>query len=268
MNTNFSLAELMICAASEVWRNNGEVLANGIGPGPRLAASIAKLTHSPELMMTDSEARLIEEPVPLGPKTGPLAGYQAKYSGNADFSRIFDIVWRGQRHVMIGPTQVDQYGQTNLSCVGSYDKPKTAILGVRGLPGNSINHKNSFFMPNHSKRSFVSGEVDMVSGAGYNPKRWNGQPYPEGMELNTIITNLCVMNFGGDNKAIQVVSLHPGVTFDQVQLETGFELLKSPQIHETPAPTKEQLEIIQQLDPHQFRTSIIKGNPAGHAKAS
>lgn len=268
MSTNFSLAELMICAASEAWRGNGEVLANGIGPGPRLAASIAKLTHSPELMMTDSEARLIEEPVPLGPKSGPLAGYQAKYSGKADFSRIFDIVWRGQRHVMIGPTQVDQYGQTNLSCVGSYEKPKTAILGVRGLPGNSINHKNSFFMPNHSKRSFVSDQVDMVSGAGYNPERWPKGQYPDGMELNTIITNLCVMNFGGQNKSIQVISLHPGVSFEQVQAETGFELMRSQKIHETPAPTKEQLELIQHLDPHEFRISIIKGNPPGNAKES
>jgi glutaconate CoA-transferase subunit B len=53
-----------------------------------------------------------------------------------------------------------------------------------------------------------------------------------------------------------------------VQSETGFELIKSPDMHETPAPTKEQLELIQHLDPHQFRASIIKGNPAGSARES
>ena len=54
--TDFSLAELMICAASEAWREDGEVLASGIGVIPRLAASLAMLTSNPQLLMTDSEA--------------------------------------------------------------------------------------------------------------------------------------------------------------------------------------------------------------------
>jgi len=55
----YTLAELLIVAAAEAWRGNGEVLASGIGVVPRLAASLAKLTHSPELMMTDAEAYLV-----------------------------------------------------------------------------------------------------------------------------------------------------------------------------------------------------------------
>ena len=39
-------------------------VATGVGPVPRLAAGLAKLTHSPGLMMTDGEAFLVEEPVP------------------------------------------------------------------------------------------------------------------------------------------------------------------------------------------------------------
>ncbi len=74
---NFSLAELMIVAASEAFRDNGEVLASGLGIIPRLGASLAKMTHSPELLMTDSEAFLVEEPIPVGPR----GDYQPKYSG-------------------------------------------------------------------------------------------------------------------------------------------------------------------------------------------
>lgn len=137
---NFSLAELMIVAASEAFRDNGEVLASGLGIIPRLGASLAKMTHSPELLMTDSEAFLVEEPIPVGPR----GDYQPKYSGYMPFERIFDNVWRGQRHAMVGPTQIDRWAQTNLSVIGDYAKPKVAMLGVRGLPGNSINHLNSF----------------------------------------------------------------------------------------------------------------------------
>lgn len=258
-NTEFTLAELMIVAASEAWRGDGEVLASGIGVIPRLGASLAKLTYAPELLMTDSECFLVEEPVPLGPR----GDYVPKYSGCMSFERVFECVWGGRRHAMIGPTQIDRFGQTNLSVVGDYRKPKAAILGVRGLPGNSINHINSFFVPGHSKRVFVEGEVDMVSGVGFNPARWEPGMRQDFMDIRRIVTDLCVMDFEGPDHAIRVRSLHPGVSFDEVQEKTGFPLLKAPDLGATPHPTAEQLAIIRRLDPHDLRGAQIKGNPPG-----
>lgn len=255
----YSLAELLIVAASEAWRGNGEILASGIGVVPRLGASLAKLTHSPELLMTDSECFLVEEPIPLGPR----GDYQPKYSGYMSFDRVFECVWGGRRHAMIGPTQIDRYGQTNLSLIGDYTKPKTAVLGVRGLPGNSINHANSMFVPNHGVRVFVDAEVDMVSGVGYNSERWPEGARNDFVDLRLIITDLCVMDFGGPNHGIRVVSLHPGVSFEQVQNATGFSLLKIDDLPTTPAPTEEQLDVIRRLDPHNLRASVIKNNPPG-----
>ncbi|PSL08621.1 glutaconate CoA-transferase subunit B, partial [Marinobacterium halophilum] len=245
-NCEFTLAELMIVAASEAWRDDGELLASGLGIIPRLGASLAKMTHTPELMMTDSESLLVEEPIPVGPR----GDYVPKYSGYMPFERIFECVWGGKRHAMIGPTQIDRFGQTNLSVVGDYAKPKVAMLGVRGLPGNSINHINSLYVPNHNTRAFVAGEVDMVSGVGYNPARWSENMRQDLMEVRHIVTNLCVMDFGGPDHAIRVRSLHPGVTFEEVQANTGFELLKAPDMGETAHPTAEQLALIAQLDPH------------------
>ncbi|PRX27363.1 glutaconate CoA-transferase subunit B [Paraburkholderia sp. BL18I3N2] len=255
----FSLAELLIVAASEAWRGNGEVLASGIGVVPRLGASLAKLTHSPELLMTDSESFLVEDPIPIGPR----GDFKPRYSGYMSFDRVFECVWGGRRHAMIGPTQIDRFGQTNLSVVGDYAKPKSAILGVRGLPGNSINHANSFFVPNHSKRVFVSGEVDMVSGVGYNPGRWPEGSKSDYVDLRLVITDLCVMDFGGENHACRVRALHPGVTFEQVQEATGFELVMANSCAETAAPTSGQLEIIRKLDPYNLRSTVIKNNPPG-----
>ena len=123
---SFTLAELLIVAASEAWRDNGEVLASGLGIIPRLGASLAKLTHSPGLLMTDSEAFLVEEPIPVGPR----GDFVPRYSGHMSFERVFDCVWRGLRHAMIGPTQIDRWAQTNLSCVGDYRRPTAAMLGV------------------------------------------------------------------------------------------------------------------------------------------
>lgn len=255
---NISLAELCITAASEAFRGNGEVVATGVGPVPRLAAGLAKLTHSPELMMTDGEAYLVEQPVPLGPR-----GYEdRKKAGHLPFSRFFDsAVWTARRHAMVTPTQIDRFGQINLSQLGgTHKQPKTQMLGVRGFPGNTIYHPNSFFFPTHTPRVFVDGEVDMVSGVGYNlAKRIPGGNY-SGVDLRFIVTNLCVMDFGGSDHAVRVTSLHPGVAFEEVQAATGFALVDAA-TGETPLPTIEQLEIIGQLDPHGFRASVIKDNP-------
>ena len=260
----FSLAELMIVAASEAWRGDGEVLASGIGVIPRLGASLAKLTHGPGLLMTDSECFLVEDPIPLGPR----GDFVPKYSGSMNFERVFECVWGGQRHAMIGPTQIDRYGQTNLSVIGDYKKPKAAILGVRGLPGNSINHINSFIVPSHSKRVFVEGEVDMVSGVGYNPARWEPGMRQDFMAIRHIVTDLCVMDFEGPEHAIRVRSLHPGVSFDEVPEKTGFPLLKAPNLGETPHPTAAQLTLIRRLDPHDLRAAQLKGNPPGMRAAA
>jgi len=260
-----SLAELCVLACAETFRGNGEVVATGIGPVPRLGAGLAKLTHSPELMLTDGEAYLVEEPVPMGPR----GDYKPKFAGHLPFSRFFDAaVWTGRRHAMVTPTQIDRFGQTNLSALGgTHKQPKVQMLGVRGFPGNSIYHANSMFIPAHSKRVFVEGEVDMVSSAGYNPaKRIPGGNY-SGIDLRRIVTNLCVMDFGGPDHAIRVISLHPGVGFDDVQEATGFALVKADDVAETPLPSADDLAIIKRLDPHNFRAAVVKDNPPARRAA-
>jgi glutaconate CoA-transferase subunit B len=254
-----SLAELCILACSEAFRGGGEIVATGVGPVPRVAAGLAKLTHTPELMMTDGEAYLVEEPVPIGPR----GDYQPKFAGHLPFSRFFDdAVWTGRRHAMVTPTQIDRFGQTNLSALGgTHKQPKVQMLGVRGFPGNSVYHPNSMFIPGHSTRVFCAGEVDMVSSAGYNPaKRVAGGNYT-GIDLRRIVTNLAVMDFGGPDHAIRVISLHPGVSFDEVQAATGFPLLLAADAGTTAIPDADTLGVIARLDPHGIRASVIKDNP-------
>ena len=259
-----SLAELCIVACSEAFRGNGEIVASGVGPVPRLAASLAKLTHTPELMMTDGEAFLVEQPVPIGPR-----GYdERRKAGHLPFSRFFDAaVWSGRRHAMVTPTQIDRFGQINLSYLGgTHAQPRTQMLGVRGFPGNTICHPNSFFFPAHGPRVFVPGEVDMVSGVGYNPARRVAGGNYSGVDLRLIVTNLCVMDFGGKDNAVRVISLHPGVTFDEVQAATGFPLEQGDLV-ETPLPTAEQIAIIASLDPHAIRATVFKDNPPARRAA-
>lgn len=264
-DTPYSLAELCIAAAAEAWRDDGEVLATGITLIPRLAASLAKLTFNPALMMTDGENYLVAEPAPVGPRNG----YVPKVEGWAPYARTFDNLWGGKRHAMVAPTQIDRFGQTNISTIGDRARPKAALLGARGYPGNSISHPNSYFIPAHNTRAFVEGEVDFVCSVGYQPRRWPDGKKPPGLDLRLIVTDLAVLDFEGPDHAIRVRSLHPGVSFDEVQDNTGFPIVRPAAIPETAAPTPEQLALIRQrLDPHGLRAGIFKGDPTGDRRAA
>jgi len=252
--SEIALVDRIICAAAQAWKNDGEVLATGIGVVPRLAASLCMSTINPDLMMTDSEAWIVREPVPVGPR----GGYQVQRESQMGFGRIFDNVWGGKRHAMVGPTQVDRFGQANISMIGSdYAKPKSMMLGVRGFPGNSMNHANSFFVPNHSPKVFVAGEVDMVASVGYNPARLARGWSLDEIDIRFIFTNLCIMDFGGPNHQVRLVSLHPGVTAEQVQAATGFEIHVPADVPTTPDPTPEQLATLARLDPHNLRATAL-----------
>ena len=261
---DFTLSELMIVAAAEAFRGDGETFVTGIGTLPRIAAALVRLTFEPGLMMTDGEAYLTEDPVPLGATADEVPGF----SGWMPYNRVFATLWRGDRHAMVTPVQMDKWAQTNISCLGDFDKPKVQMLGVRGFPGNSIHHKNSMLIPAHSKRVFVEDEVDIVSSAGYSDKYWpEGMRRPE-IKIGWVVTDLCVMDFNGPDHAARVVSLHPGVDFDMVQEATGFPLVATDGLGETPAPTQDQLDIIAKLDPCDMRSRAVKGNPPGQRQAA
>lgn len=262
---DYTLAELLICANASAYDQDGEVLVTGIGVLPRIAASLAMKTSNPDIMMTDSECWVLSEPNPLGDRGKDFKQKNENWMG---FSRIFDNVWSGRRHITGGPTQIDRFGQSNISALGgTYQKPKVQMLGTRGFPGNSICHANSFFVPAHNTRVFVEGECDVVCTIGYNPERLPKGYSNDDIDLRLIFTDLCVMDFGGPNKQIRLVSLHPGITVEQVVENTGFEICIPDNVPTTPAPTEEQLAVIQQIDPHNLRSKQLKDNPAGDRKA-
>jgi glutaconate CoA-transferase subunit B len=259
---DYSLAELMVCANAEAYKDDGEILVSGIGFLPRLAASLAMKTCNTDIMMTDSEAWLLSEPNPLGSRAANFRQMNETWMG---FSRIFDNVWSGKRHITGGPSQIDRFGQANISALGaSYSQPKVQMLGVRGFPGNSICHANTWFVPSHNTRVFVEGECDVVCTIGYNPRRLPKGYSLDDIDLRRIITDLCVMDFGGPNHQLRLLSLHPGISAEQVQENTGFELHIPQQVAITPAPTEWQLAVIAALDPHDLRSRQLPDNPPGN----
>ena len=72
-------------------------------------------------------------------------------SGWNPYRTMFDVVWSGRRHIMMGGSQIDQFGNQNFAFIGVARRSRrTQLLGMRGAPGNTINNKTSYWIPDHS----------------------------------------------------------------------------------------------------------------------
>lgn len=254
-----SLAETCVVACAEVWRGDGEILASPIGTIPMIAVRLAVSTFEPDLLFTDGDAVLLGAPLPIG-ASGPTVG-EKLVEGWLPFRNVFDLLWSGKRHVMMGATQVDQFGNQNIACIGSWERPKAQLLGVRGAPGNTVNHPTSYWVPSHSTRSFVP-HVDVASGVGYDRAAAAGPTALEFHEIRRVVSNLGVFDFDTPDHAMRIRSLHPAVTVEQVQAATGFELVvPDGDVPVTRTPTDEELRLIRTvLDPESLRDREVKAS--------
>ncbi|OXS36084.1 CoA-transferase subunit beta [Streptomyces sp. XY006] len=228
--TGATRAEYCVVACAEAWRGDGEVLASPMGLIPSLGARLARLTFAPELLLTDGEALLVR---PDGTPEGWLP-----------YRQHLDLVTGGRRHVMMGASQLDRFGNQNISCIGDRERPRRQLLGVRGAPVNTLNNPTSYWIPRHSRRVFVE-RVDVVCGVGYD--RAAGARYHR---IPRVVSDLGVFDFATPDRSMRLASLHPGVTLGQVREATGFELTVPDEVPASRAPTAEELRLIRQvLDP-------------------
>ncbi|MFI0963427.1 CoA-transferase subunit beta [Streptomyces sp. NPDC021080] len=245
-------AEYCVIACAEAWRDNGEVLASPMGLIPSFGARLARHTFSPDLLLTDGEALLV------GPDGTP--------EGWLPYRRHLTAVTGGRRHVMMGASQIDRFGNQNIACVGDWSRPRRQLLGVRGAPVNTLNNPTSYWIPRHSPRVFVE-RVDMVCGVGYDRAAAAGPSATRFHRLPRVVTDLAVLDFATPDHAMRLVSVHPGVTVEQVGEATGFALTVPDEVPFTREPGAEELELIRTvIDPDGLREREVpdpRGGPIG-----
>ncbi|GLY24624.1 CoA-transferase [Micromonospora sp. NBRC 101691] len=242
-------AEVCVVACAEAWRGDGEILASAIGLVPTIGARLARAVFEPDLLLSDGEAYLVEGTWAIGAPPPVIEGW-------LPFRTVFDVLWAGRRHVMMGPSQIDRYGNCNISAIGDFDRPKVQLLGVRGAPGNTVYHPTSYWVPRHSPRSFVP-TVDMVSGVGYDRAREAGVTRHH--EIRRVVTNLAVLDFATPDNRMRLASVHPGVTVPEVLAATGFELVVPDDVPVTREPTAEELRLIREvIDPRDLRSAEVR----------
>jgi acyl CoA:acetate/3-ketoacid CoA transferase beta subunit len=247
-----SRADVCAVAVAEAFRGDGEILASCFGTIPALGARLAKRSFAPDLLLTDGIAHLLENVPPVsGPSPEPLI------EGWLPFRSVFDLLWSGRRHVVMMASQIDRFGNHNFACIGPHAKPKAQLLGMRGAPGNTVSHATSYWVPAHTAKVFVE-KVDVVSGVGYDRAAALG-PAARFHDVRRVVSNLGVFDFATPERSMRLVSVHPGVTVDDVRAATSFPLAIPADVPVTRAPSDDELRLLRELDPESLRAREVPG---------
>jgi len=241
MNPEVSSAELMTINSARLLRD-GDVVFVGVGI-PNLACNLARRTHAPNLL-------LIYEAGVIGarPSRLPLSiGDPTLVSGAAGVCSMYDIftlyLQRGNVDVgFLGGAQIDRYGNINATVIGDYAHPRVRLPGSGGSQEIAAWAKRCYVMTPHQKRRFPE-QVDFATSAGF--RGGAGRPAPP----RAVVTDLGILEPDASGELL-LAALHPGVTLEQAQANTGWSLRAAAQLRRTLPPTALELRILrEELDP-------------------
>jgi glutaconate CoA-transferase, subunit B len=241
----YTTTEMMIVASARQLAGE-RVCFVGVGP-PNIACNLARRTVAPDL-------ELVYESGVFGaaPERLPLSiGDPSLVTGSTLVCSQFELfAFYLQRGLIdagfLAGSQIDRFGNLNTTVIGDYGAPKVRLPGSGGACEIAINARKVLVMMQQSKRSFVE-RIDFTTSPGHlggvRPKEWLGAgPI-------AVVTGLGVYWFDRSGE-MQLRTLHPGVTLEEIRKNTGWEMKVSDDLGETPAPTDEELRLIrEELDP-------------------
>lgn len=253
-NQTYTASELLAVMSSRLMKN-GTVVFAGVGI-PLLAATLAQRIACPGLTILFEGGVIgpMIEPGKLPPSTNEQ---RCTRRANMVLSStdVLLLLQRGYVDVgFMGGAQIDRYGNLNSSFIGDPAKPKTRLPGTGG--GNDIASLTQMIVAlKHERRRFVE-QVDFITSPGFlsgSTSRHDSGLISGGMYR--IVTDLGVFGFEEQSKAMQVIALHPGVSMEQVNDNTGFKVLNNPAVTDTVPPTARELEVLRELDPESLYIS-------------
>jgi glutaconate CoA-transferase, subunit B len=257
MTTNavpYTASELLAVLSARLLRD-GQVVFAGVGI-PLLAATLAQRVYAPGLtiLFEGGVIGAFVEPGKLPPSTNEQRCTRRANMvlGSTD---VLLLLQRGYVDVgFMGGAQIDEYGNLNSSFIGDPGHPATRLPGTGG--GNDIASLTQMIVAmKHEKRRFVK-RVDFVTSPGFLA---GGDARPEAGLIAggmfRVVTNLGVLSFDEGSKRMKLIALHPGVTTERVQQNTGFELLIESGLPFTDPPTDNELAVLRYLDPDRLYTA-------------
>ena len=245
----------MTIAASRLLKN-GAVCFAGIGV-PSTAANLARLTHAPDIVLIYASG-----PIGAKPEVLPLSIGDGDLAERADTvvstQEIFRYWLQGGRVDIgfLGAAQIDRFANINTTVIGDYKRPTTRLPGAGGAPEIASCAKEVVLVLKQSARAFVK-KLDFLTSVGYldggDARQKLGLP---GKGPVAVVTDLCIMEPNETTKELTVTQLHPGITREQIQKATAWDIQFASTVKETLAPTSDELRVLRDL---LHRTAVAHG---------
>lgn len=248
----YNPTEMMAVSAARVLLDGKSVF---VGTGlPIIASMLAQKSHAPNLL-------IMFEAGGIGPRlpTIPISVGDSRTFHEAVMAASMDYVMSNaqQGHLdygFLGAAQIDSYGNLNTTVIGDHDKPRVRLPGSGGANDlGSLCHQTITLM-RHSKRSFVE-KIDFITTPGFltGPGAREKAGLPSESGPYRVITQLGVMGFDEDSRKMKLISVHPGITIEEIKENTSFKLIIGEDVIETTAPTEDELRLLRrEIDPTGF----------------
>jgi len=245
---DYSSTELMAVVAARTLEDGKSVF---VGTGlPMIAAMLAQRTHAPNLLIV-FEAGGIGPQVPTLPIS---VGDSRTFHRAVAASSMHEVMSLSQAGFMdygfLGAAAIDCYGNVNTTVIGDYAHPKARLPGSGGANDVGSFCWQTIVIMRQEKRRFAE-KIDFLTTPGYltGPGAREAAGLPAGTGPYRVITQLGVYGFEEQSKRMQLVALHPGVTAEQVQAESEFEILLVPEVGATVPPTPQERALLHEIDP-------------------
>ena len=247
--SDYTPSEMMIVSAARALKGARTVFV-GVGQ-PNIACNLARRTVAPELELIYESGVYGAQParLPLSIGDPTLVTRATSVMSMID---LFSLYLQGGLVdvALLGGAQIDRHGNLNTTVIGSYDAPKVRLPGSGGACEIAINAKQITMIMRLGKRSFVE-KLDFYTSPGHleggDAREKLGLP---GTGPQFVVTDKALFDFGNAEREMQLVSLHPGITLDDVRDNMGWEVRRVEDITETPVPTDEELRVVrEELDP-------------------
>lgn len=228
---------MAVAMARLLW--DGETVFHGVAsPLPMVATLLAKRLYAPHLVYLNITGSVDPTPARLPVSTVDPALLRGTRS-LVTLTDLFDLAARGRLDVaFLSGAQIDGAGRINLSAIGDIARPKVRLPGGAGSAALMPTAKRVIlWRTKHDRRAFVE-RLDFVTAAG---------------NVDRVVTPLCV--FVRRDGRLEVESIHPGVTAEQVRDQTGFAVTVDATTPLTMVPTAVELAALAALDPERVIAS-------------
>jgi glutaconate CoA-transferase subunit B len=155
----------------------------------------------------------------------------------------------------LGGAQIDRFGNLNTTVIGPYEDPKVRLPGSGGACEIAIHARKILVIMRQARRSFVE-ELDFRTSPGHSgdPEHDQARGW-SGSGPTNVVTDLATYGFDEGTGEMELATLHPGVSLEDVRENTGWEPRVSSDLVETPPPSDDELRIVRaELDPEGIYT--------------